>query len=42
MEVIISQPDSTSIIESNITNEDFSRLVHNVADAKGLIIDELW
>jgi|GEM_PF-3414979 hypothetical protein len=42
MEVIVSQSDGTSSesIKRDITEDDFSKWIHDVSDAKGLIIDE--
>jgi hypothetical protein len=42
MEVIVSQPDgaSTESIQRDITDDDFSKWIHDVADVKGFIIDE--
>ena len=42
MEVIVSQPDGTTpeSIKKDITEDDFSKWIHDVVDVKGLIIDE--
>lgn len=42
MEVIVSQPDGASpeSIKKDITEDDFSKLIHDVTDVKGLVIDE--
>jgi ABC-type xylose transport system substrate-binding protein len=42
MEVIVSKPDGASPenIKKDITEDDFSKLIHDLTDVKGLIIDE--
>jgi Cu2+-containing amine oxidase len=42
LEVIVSQPDGSASesVQRDITEDDFSKWVHDVTDAKGLIIDE--
>ena len=42
LEVIVSQPDgnASESIQRDITEDDFSKWIHDVTDAKGLIIDE--
>ena len=42
MEVVVYQPETASSesIKRDITDDDFSKWIHDVTDAKGLIIDE--
>jgi hypothetical protein len=42
MEVIVSRSDGASpeSIKKDITEDDFSKLIHDIADSKGLIFDE--
>jgi hypothetical protein len=43
MEVVVSQPDSSSseTIQRDISEDDFSKWIHDVTDAKGLLFDEI-